>query len=208
MRRKNQSFVQLETDPLAGARKKLGTGEYSWLLPFLSDHGMAVSRLINYGCQIGSETFALVIELDLQMAVGVDANVDNLQHGQAAVGEAATGDNAIIKHDAVIAFVGSDIVEGIGLRDSYFDMGYCKNILDKVVMHAVGSPIEDLRRAASEMARVIRPGGIVVIEGVVANKAGETLDLDPHFRKFRMEPLPVFDNDDEGAKRAYRKQDV
>lgn len=204
MGRRTKPFKPLD-DVIAATREKLRLGEYDWLKELAAAHKVGVHRLINYGCHNGAETFALVVMLDSQMAVGVDANLDSLKRGQKSIEDATHGESAIIKRNTIVAFVGTDIVEGIGLRADYFDVGYCANVLDQVVGDAVESPIEDLRHAVTEMVRVIQPGGIVVVEGKVANKTGESPDLEPLFRRLGMEILPV-PNDDARVRRAYRKQ--
>lgn len=106
--------------------------------------GRAVRRVLDVGCGAGQEMLAFVCDLRI-VGVGVDPLPSALTEGRQLYAEAAPA--------ARVAFVLA-AAEALPLPDGAFD----------VVISRVSLPYTDNRAALSEMARVLRPGGVMFLK--------------------------------------------
>jgi ubiquinone/menaquinone biosynthesis C-methylase UbiE len=109
-----------------------------------SVNGLSVSRVLDVGCGAGQELLPFVTKKN-SLGVGVDVAPE--------VGRAGSELFAAHAPEAKVAFVRAS-AEGLPFSDESFDVAVCR----------IALPYMDNRRALSEMSRVLRPGGRLLLK--------------------------------------------
>jgi SAM-dependent methyltransferase len=102
-----------------------------------------VDCVLDVGCGAGQELLPYVERGAL--GVGIDVHPDAARHGRRLYGRHAPGTHAVF-------LTGS--AEHLPFRDGSFDVAICR----------VALPYTDNARAIAEMARVLRPGGLLLLK--------------------------------------------
>jgi SAM-dependent methyltransferase len=106
--------------------------------------GLNVSRVLDVGCGAGQELLPFVTKKN-SLGVGIDVAPE--------VGRAGRELFAAHAPEAQVAFVRA-AAEGMPFADESFDVTVCR----------IALPYMDNRRALREMARVLRPGGVLLLK--------------------------------------------
>jgi SAM-dependent methyltransferase len=108
------------------------------------------SRLdaLDVGCGAGATTLRLARRSEIAAVVGLDPSPDALAHARARLGVPLVRGSAL----------------ALPFGDARFDVATCFDVLQHL-------PVGGDRRAAAELRRVLRPGGVVVVRANARRKA-------------------------------------
>lgn len=176
-------------------------------IDWLSNLDRDFGAVVNFGCSGGDETLALVWFLDATEAVGVDKNryaidlastkitiirqqldsiesyVDPILKESANLRVQVTDLLAECARLSMTAFVVADMTQRTTLPAEHFDLAFCEKVLYHIACDEVKPAMHSSLSAVQEMARVTRPGGLVIaIEPTTCSHDDDTpVQLDPLF---------------------------
>lgn len=107
------------------------------------------SRILDVGCRDGTHLIELV-RVSGGSGVGLDPVTRLVEQGRRAVVEAGLGDRVEIREG---------VMHSIPYPDDWFDLVWCRDVIEL---------IEDLDSGVAEIARVLRPGGHLIVFTVLA----------------------------------------
>jgi len=160
--------------------------KHRWKTDWLLNLGVDFTSVVNCGCNIGYETLALLWLLDAQEAVGVDKDRDSIDQAQSMVGNFLEDIKAIrrtlpyareipqnlcLQVESLLdkyekrvlpSFMVADITKTTDLLNDHFDLAYCERVLYHIACGDTKSAMKDVLFAVEEMARVTKPGGLIV----------------------------------------------
>ncbi len=136
-------------------------------------------KIVNFGCNIGGETFDLMLGLDPEEIVGIDINERYINQAkeitdqkQRAIRESAraynlarTGDDdrrwwmteipSCVRKGVLPTFIIGDMTKLTSLDEAYYDLAYCSSVLYHIDENHWISAVE-------EMKRVVKPSGWII----------------------------------------------
>lgn len=138
-------------------------------------------KIAHFGCNNGNETLALMWLLNVTEIVGIDNEItDQARDLQTKF----QSDRPWVKlyldlpHNIhpqfrefidrfdnlnFPRFIEGDMTTTIDkLPSNYFDLAYCERVLNQIVCEKSGQAQDNVSNAVNEMARVVKPGGVVV----------------------------------------------
>jgi ubiquinone/menaquinone biosynthesis C-methylase UbiE len=128
------------------------------LLDLAAPHLSAESRVLDVGCRDASHLIELVRRTGARGA-GIDPLERFVERSRGAVAEAGLDGRVEIVQGAI---------QAIPYADSSFDLVWCRDVL---------TIVEDIDTAVGELARVLRPGGRLVVFVVFATDAFDERDV-------------------------------
>lgn len=138
------------------------------LLDALAEYGLsAADRLLDAGCRDSAHDVAIIRRFGCPI-FGIDLIADNIRRGQ-----------ALIAKEAMTAHIRTAVarIEAIPAPAGTFTFVWCRDVL---------SHIPDLAAVFSEFARVLQPGGRVLIYGTFATDL-----LEPNEAQRLFQPLAI-----------------
>jgi len=180
---------------------------FDWLNKLNPPH----RKIVNFGCDIGEETFQIMWALDADEAVGIDIDESDIEAAKQTleqimqdVCESKEAFNLAMtkqedrewwiysvpecmKNDNFPEFFVADMTQQTDLPGNHFDIAYCWYVLN----HIDGSKVP---QAIAEMKRVVRDGGWIVAVEPVDLPDGTPLDFSYMFRKAELGKIMDFDD--------------
>jgi len=196
------------------SRVELYREELQWLCSL----GLQFQSVANFGCYIGTETFALAWFLNAREAVGLDKDSLHIEQARSAVRHFQEHIRGIEKlatfytHNlpqhcwtrlqgiiteyqdrSVPNFVEGDMIGPTSLSSNHFDLAYCKLVLNHIACNDGEQASHNALLAIQEMIRVVKPGGLVVaIEPKTCSPDdNKPLNLHPLFEQAGVVPLQI-----------------
>lgn len=159
---------------------------HRWKTDWLLNLSLDFTSVVNFGCSIGYETLSLLWLLDAQEAVGVDKEQSSIDQARSMVRSFLEDIEAIRRTlyyateipeglrsqvDTLLdecgkrvppSFVVADMTNRTDLPTDHFDLAYCERVLYHIACGDAKSVMSDVLFAVEEMARVTKPGGLIV----------------------------------------------
>ena len=183
-------------------------------LQWLKELKVKGEKIVNFGCNIGGETLALMWVLDGIEAVGIDKNESAINQANNTltetkrevnriqclleyypngvdVDEKSWWDNIVpefLKSDLKVEYLLQDITRPIKLPTGYFDISCCRFVLNHIWYDEYRKKAkEDTQFAIQEMARVVRLGGIIAISEPIYISGKPKLNFPKLFKEVGLE---------------------
>lgn len=176
-------------------------------IEWLSSYRETFGSVADFGCNIGYETIALMWFLGAQEAVGIDKSesgirqaLDTIRHfsedlrsiwyyvnhiSELSQETRSYARSLVSKysHCSLPSYLVADITERTELPSDHFDLSYCERVLYQIACDDTQKEADGVQRAISELARVTKPGGLVVaIEPTTCSLEDDTVvELNPFF---------------------------
>ena len=130
---------------------------YSWLLTL----GIQAETIADFGCWIGIEPFALLWTLNASEIAVVEINKEHLQRFKGRIENIQQGNPECLEGRTIKPILADMCLPVAELQSNYFDLAFCDNVLYNM---KIDQPdFAKVQSAINEMARVVRPGGCVVV---------------------------------------------
>jgi SAM-dependent methyltransferase len=184
-----------------------------WLL----DLNEKYDSIVNFGCNIGFETLALMWLLTAREAVGVDKDGSHIDQARSLHRDIQQDIQSIqmallynrdlpsefrselqsyvedLKNLPFPTFVEGDMTKTTGLPSDHFDLAYCERVLYHIRCDKSRRAEDNVLSAIQEMVRVVKPGALVVaIEpNTCSPDDNATVELRPSFERFGLSPFKL-----------------
>lgn len=226
----NRQFLQSQIAGIESQRYKL-----EWLASCLTH----AEKIANFGCDLGSETLALMWLFQAHEAIGLDIDAEDVDqardtlHGlQVEIAQARRAvdypwvsqndriwwsvaptffTQRIVADDFMLEYQVRDITRPTGLKDDHYGLAFCDFVLHHIWYDESRENAEqDVQLAVNEMARVVKPGGIVAAREPIHFDDKPQLDFARLFDNAGLEELLVEEEEFEDLERwegkyVYRK---
>jgi|GEM_PF-2383186 len=196
------------------SRVELYREELQWLCSL----GLQFQSVANFGCNIGTETFALAWFLNAREAVGLDKDQRDIAQALKTrhdFQEHISGIKKLAKFHShelpqdfrarlqsiiteyqdrpVPNFDEGDMIGRTSLPSNHFDLAYCKLVLNHIACNDGEQASHNALLAIQEMIRVVKPGGLVVaIEPKTCSPDdNKPLNLHPLFEQAGVVPFQI-----------------
>jgi SAM-dependent methyltransferase len=202
----NKEFFQTQIGNLSFKKDKL-----QWLMALKGQ----VERVANFGCNIGTETLALMWALGANEAVGIDKDEESIRQARSTLAylkddivriwrllhdfpqSIAERDKTwwddevpdffktdLLREGLCVDFRVHDITQPVELPSEYYDLAFCDFVLHHIWFDPDREgPQEDTQFAISEMARVVKPDGVVAALELVHFSDKPRLNFRPLFER-------------------------
>ena len=211
MPRLDRSFLQIQIGSLSNKKERL-----RWLVGL----NVRAEKITNFGCNIGTETLALMWMLGASEAIGIDKDEScihqakdtlvylkdsvmqiwfMLQHYPENIPEddkewwVTVPDffkKGLLQEGFDVDFCVRDITKATELPSDYYDIAFCDFVLHHIWYDSKGKAAqEDTQFAVSEMARVVRPGGVVAAFELLQFSDKPKLDFSSLFEQVGLKPV-------------------
>lgn len=179
-------------------------------LQWLIDLAVQPKKVVHFGCDKGEGTLALIWVLDADEAAGIDISQQAISQAHASLTdlrdvlrEIQSSSHSLprevqdwwtsvpvyfkaklLSEKLCVTFDNKDITKPTGLPTSYYDLAFCRYVLHHVWCDAgMEHGKNDALFAVREMARVVRPGGLIAVDELIQYSDGPILDFPSLFEK-------------------------
>lgn len=196
-------------------------------LVWFLDLGIPADKIVNFGCNTGEETLALMYHLDANEGIGLDINEEHIRNNQNDFAifkevlqtvekkmqrisplksdEERAWWNTVpnfYKHKIFestfsLEYVVQDITIPSELPSDYFDLAFCDFVLHHIWYDEDGLNQEATYSTIQEMARVIKPGGVIAIRERLQHKNKPRLDFGLLIQQMELQRIRKEEYDDE-----------
>lgn len=225
MLRLDNTFLRTQIGIISTKKEQL-----HWLVEWLVELHVQVEKVASFGCNIGTETLALMWALGASEAVGIDKDEESIDQAQSTfiyiqdeikrirralqyyrdlpedletwwdVAVPSLFKEELLR-DGSVEFLVRDITESTGLQSDCYDVAFCDSVLYHIWLDQGGE--EKTQRAIEEMARVVRLGGVVAACEPTQSTDEPTFDIDfrPLFGQAGLKPIHVKEKAHERGRR-------